>query len=391
MRKNIRNSFIAVLLCICMAGCSADDISDIGNLESKVEEVVENSIQDAEKSEECVTKIDDTEEFWINFIDVGQADAALVQCDGHYMLIDGGNKDDSRKIYSLIRDNEIEALDLIIASHAHEDHIGGLAAALTATSSKITLCPVTYYDSDAFKDFAKLALLRGGGITVPEIGDKVTLGSATVEILGMSAGGEDENDSSIVCKVVYEDTSFLFTGDATHVSETVLMENGKKLSATVLKVGHHGSETSTGEDFLNTVNPEIAIISVGKENEYGHPTADVLQRLDKVGSQILRTDLQGDIKIISDGQNVSVTAEKEALEEEILTPGEIPAVKDKQPEKEENEGREREYVANKRSLKLHLPECESVRKMSESNKLYLHGTRNEMIDKGYDPCGDCRP
>lgn len=182
--------------------------------------------------------------FSIHFIDVGQADAALVECDGHYMLIDGGNKADSDIIYTVLKKANVTHLDIVVGTHAHEDHIGGIPGAFNYASADLTLCPVTNYDSDAFDDFAKYANKNGGGITIPKVGDKYTLGSATINILGVN-GGSDANDTSIVLKINYGETSYLFTGDAEREAEQAIINSGSDLSATVLKVGHHGSDTST--------------------------------------------------------------------------------------------------------------------------------------------------
>jgi len=238
--------------------------------------------------------------FSVRFIDVGQADAALVECDGHYMLIDGGNKTDSSKIYSILKSQNITHLDMIVASHAHEDHVGGIPGALSYASAGKTLCPVTNYDSDAFRDFAKYAAQKGGGITVPKAGGKYTLGSAEVTVLGLNASADD-NDRSIILNIKYGKTTFLFTGDAERDAEQALLDSKADISAAVLKVGHHGSDGATTYPFLRAVMPTCAVISVGADNGYGHPTEAVLSRLKDAGTKVYRTDINGDIVIKSDG------------------------------------------------------------------------------------------
>ncbi len=240
-------------------------------------------------------------DFRIQFIDVGQADAALVFCEGETMLIDGGNTGDGDVIYTVLKNHGLTTLDYVVCTHAHEDHVGGLSSALTACSAETVLCPVMDYDSRAFDNFAK----RAGTITVPEAGDCFDLGGAQVQILSCNPHAEETNDTSIVLKIVYGETSFLFTGDAEYEAESAMLEAGVDLSATVLKVGHHGSSTSTSYRFLNAVMPQYAVISVGKDNSYGHPHEEVLSRLRDADVTVLRTDERGDIICESDGKSVT--------------------------------------------------------------------------------------
>lgn len=247
------------------------------------------------------TEIPENPDFRILFIDVGQADAALVFCEGETMLIDGGNVEDSDVIYTVLEKQNVTNLDYVVCTHAHEDHVGGLAAALTACTAETVLCPVTSYNSKAFTSFAE----RAGEITVPEAGDSFSLGGAEVKILACDPDASDTNNTSIVLKICYGETSFLFTGDAEYEVEQTLLESGCDLSATVLKVGHHGSSTSTSYRFLNEIMPQYAVISVGKNNSYGHPHDEVLSRLRDADVTVYRTDELGDITCISDGKTVT--------------------------------------------------------------------------------------
>lgn len=335
--------------------------------------------------------------FSIRFIDVGQADAALVECDGHYMLVDGGNKSDSNVIYSILKSAKVPKLDIVVGSHAHEDHIGGLPGAFNYTSADVTLCPVKNYDSDAFNDFKKYADQKGGGITVPAIGDKYSLGSATITILGVN-GGSEVNDTSIVMLIQYGQTKFLFTGDAERDAEQAIINSGVDMSATVLKVGHHGSDTSTSYLFLRNAAPLYAVISVGDGNSYGHPTEDVLSRLRDADVTVFRTDLQGDISCTSDGTTVSFTVERNE-DADTLVPPLTQIAPDPTPSQSPNEDggtdnnttQEHNFVGNKNSKKFHYDWCNSVDRMKESNKYYYTGTREGMISQGYEPCGNCKP
>lgn len=366
------------------------------------------STSENEAGSETPTAIPETQipvnsTFSIRFIDVGQADAALVECDGHYMLIDGGNKEDSSLIYSLLKKESIQHLDIVVGTHAHEDHIGGLPGALNYATADITLCPVSYYDSDAFEDFKKYADLNGGGITVPDVGDSYSLGSSVIEVLGVNAG-EDTNDTSIVLRIDYGTTSFLFTGDAERNAEQAMLNSGADLSATVLKVGHHGSDTSTTYPFLREIAPQYAVISVGKGNSYGHPTEDTLSRLRDADVKVYRTDLQGTIVCTSDGKNVVFTVDRnenadtlapqQPVVEKPVAQTPPPVVVPQNPVKEEpavEEPVSMDYIGNKNTKKFHYPSCGSVKKMKESNKYYYSGTRDAIVSQGYEPCGNCHP
>ena len=369
-----------------------------------------NNSKEDEDTEHTDDKNDDTDEpsdppvnstFSIHFIDVGQADAALVECDGHYMLIDGGNKADSNVIYSVLKKAGVSKLDIVVGTHAHEDHIGGLPGAFNYTTADITLCPVRSYDSKAFDDFKKYAEEKGGGITIPSVGDTYTLGSATITILGVN-GGSDTNDTSIILMIQYGKTSFLFTGDAEREAEQAVINSGVDLSATVLKVGHHGSDTSTSYLFLRNIAPKYAVISVGDGNSYGHPTEDTLSRLRDADVTVFRTDLQGDIYCTSDGSTVSFTVTRNA-DADTLAPQTPQGTADPTPDPTppqnpsddndsgEGDAKVADYVGNKNSHIFHYADCSSVKQMSEKNKYYFTGTREEMIDQGYTPCQRCNP
>ena len=313
--------------------------------------------------------------FEMHFIDVGQALSVLVECDGQYMLYDGGNVDDGSLIVSYLQSQGVEQLEYVFCSHAHEDHVGGLAAALAYFPAYHVYSPVTEASTKCFKDFVKYTQQQGLQVEVPAVGTTWPLGGATVTMVGPVAQYSDTNDTSIVLRIEYGSTSFLLTGDMEKTAETDLVNSGVNLRADVLQVGYHGSSTSTGYLFLNSVLPEMAVISCGVNNKYGHPHEETLSILRDAGVDVYRTDLQGTITIGSDGQNYTVGTEHFA-EDAQLNPTDPAASSTAQ----------QAYIGNVNSKKFHLPSCSNL--PAEKNQI-LFSSYDEAVEAGYTPCSSC--
>jgi competence protein ComEC len=339
----------------------------------------------------------------VHFIDVGQADAALVLCEGKAMLIDGGNVADSNLIYAYLKKCSVAHLDYIVCTHAHEDHVGGLSGALNYATVGTAYAPVTSYDSDAFRNFVKNLSKRGKSITVPSAGQTFSMGNAKITIVGPVRTSDEPNNTSIVLRLVYGETSFLFTGDAELDEERDILDRGYALESTVLKVGHHGSETSTSYRFLREIMPDYAVISVGKGNSYGHPTDAVLSRLRDAEVKVYRTDLQGDVICKSDGKTVSFTVDRNANADTLIPGGSSVASKpsssapaSSKPSSsssrvESQPAETRTYVLNTNTKKFHSPSCRHVKSIAAKNYAEFTGTRAQVITRGYSPCGTCKP
>lgn len=343
---------------------------------------------DSPQGEPGAVKLPDNSYFEIHYIDVGQADAALVLCDDSTMLIDGGNVADSSLIYAYLKEHSIEHLDYIVCTHAHEDHVGGLAGALNYATVGVVYCPVRLHETDAFSNFVKYLDKQDVSITVPEAGNIFNLGSAEATIIGPVKRSDDTNNTSIVLRIVYGNTSFLFTGDAEREEEQDILDAGYTLSSTVLKVGHHGSANSTTYPFLREIMPKYAVISVGLNNSYGHPTEDALSRLRDAEVKVYRTDMQGHIICISDGENVSFSVSKNSDADTFGLPQNSIG---NQNGGDATGTTGTTYVLNTNTHKFHYPTCSSVDSMKESNKSIYTGSREEVISMGFSPCGRCHP
>ena len=307
----------------------------------------------------------------VHFIDVGQADCALLECAGQTMLIDGGNAEDSSLVVSYLKGQSVEYLDYVVCTHAHEDHVGGLSGPLNTCTVGQVFAPVTQYDSKVFSNFVKYTEQQGLEITVPQADSTFPLGGAQVTVLGPRREYEDTNNTSIVLRVDYGETSFLFTGDMESAAEQDLLADGCDLDATVLKVGHHGSSTSSSYVFLREVMPTYAVISVGRDNSYGHPHEEVMSRLYDAQVTVYRTDEQGTVVAFSDGETVTFTTEKNAAP----TPG-------------RDEAEQQAYIGNLNSHVFHRESCTSL--PAEHNRVYFD-SRDAAVAAGYTPCGRCDP
>jgi len=309
-----KGSYIFILLLIfslSLLGCTVMDYSSPKSPEPKIESP---NINDQKTVEE------QAKELVVTFLDVGQADAALIQVpNGTNILIDAGNNEDGKFLTSYLKNKGIEKIHILIGTHPHEDHIGGMDNVIEEFAIGQVIMPKVTHTTKTFEDVLVAIEKKGLKIKEGKAGVKLELGEmaaglppiAAEIIAPQSRQYEDLNNYSVVLRLVYGSQAFLFTGDAEELSEKEMLAAQTDLQAQVLKVGHHGSNSSTTQEFLAKVKPEYAIISVGKDNDYGHPKEAVLKRLTKAGAAIYRTDELGTIKVITDGTVLKIENHKE--------------------------------------------------------------------------------
>ena len=246
----------------------------------------------------------------VHYIDVGQGDATLVQVNGKNLLIDAGPNKSADSLVEYIKGIGVTTIAHVIATHPHEDHIGGMDEIFDAFEVKNFYSPKVEHTTKTFEKMINAVTNEGLKITTIKAGDgsKIDLGDGTkVEIFSPVDDKYNElNDYSPIMKITFGENSFLFTGDAEKLVEKQVIANGENIDADVLKVGHHGSTTSSSEDFIKEVSPDIAVIPVGEGNDYGHPHKEILELLEKNNINLLRTDFEGTIILESDGENIKV-------------------------------------------------------------------------------------
>lgn len=257
---------------------------------------------------------DRADELIVSYIDVGQGDSIFIEFPGgKTALIDAGEADNAGAVISHLRQRQCKVIDYLICTHPHSDHIGGMSAVLSSFSVGEVYMPRVEHTSRTYEKL--LMQLKNLGLSVHTAKAGVVLSVEPevefVMLAPMSGDYEEVNDYSAVLRLTYGENSFLFTGDAEKISEQEMLAGGSNLTADVLKVGHHGSSSSSHQAFLDAVNPTYAVISCGDNNDYGHPHKKVIKRLDGYGVSTYRTDLDGTIMAISDGQVIDFVTEVE--------------------------------------------------------------------------------
>lgn len=325
----------------------------------------------------------------VHYMDVGQGDATLIKSGGHAMLIDAGNNSKGTAVQNYLQKQGVKKLDYVIGTHPDADHIGGLDVIIYKFDCTNVLLPDFSKDTKTYEEVADTLKAKNYKAVHPKVGDTFRLGDASFTVTAPADRKfSSANDYSIAVRLEHGDNHFLFVGDAEAESEEEMLKTNQKLSSDVYKVSHHGSRTGTTEEFLKAVNPRYAVISCGEDNAYGHPHAEVMNRLRKEGIKVFRTDEQGTIVAVSDGKkitwNMSPDESWKAGEAKGTRSDAEPAVDTHTEEK--NKG---PYILNTNTKKIHLSSCSSVKRMKDKNKKKTKKTLKQLENEGYTPCQSC--
>lgn len=241
----------------------------------------------------------------VHFIDVGQGDATLIKADGHAMLIDAGENDKGTAVQLYLKKQGVEQLDYLVLTHTDSDHIGGADVIISKFDIGQIFLSDFKKDNRTYRDLMDSMRNRHMSFSTPKTGAEYELGNATFTILAPNDTYDDPNNSSIALIVDYGKNAFLFSGDCEEEAERDILANGINLDVDVYQAGHHGSRTSSSEEFLDEMSPAYAVISCAQGNRYGHPHAQTLNNLRARGIRVFRTDEQGSVIAYSDGTNIT--------------------------------------------------------------------------------------
>lgn len=336
----------------------------------------------------------------VHYIDVGQGDATLITCGEDAMLIDAGDNSKGTALQSYLLSQDITELDYVIGTHPDADHIGGLDVVITKFDCGTILLTGEEKETKTYDDVVSAIEYRGYKKTLPSPRDTFPLGDASFTILAPLFGNEDSNDNSIALLLTYGDTRFYFEGDAGEEEEEQILSSKADVGADVYKIGHHGSKTSTTDDMLDAVNPAYAVISAGEGNRYGHPHAEVLNKLRSAGIKTFRTDEQGTIVALSDGKNILFNMSPS----NTWQAGEPGSVSDREPAKgaapsgvpgaEPNDPLTEDIQGEKQDVMVYITDSGQKYHAQGCRFLKDNGREISLQDakaKGYDPCKVCSP
>lgn len=335
----------------------------------------------------------------VHFINVGQGDSTLIQTpEGNTLLIDGGPKESASNLVSYLNNLGIKKISVVVSTHPHEDHIGGLISVFNNFTVDNVIDSGVSHTTQTYKDYLSTIQAKNINFVNWSLGQVFDIGNGvSFKIVGpITKSSSDLNNSSIVIYLTYGSTSFLFAGDAESKEEGQIISSGANIDADILKVGHHGSDSSCTSKFLNAVSPDIAVISCGISNSYGHPNDITLKNLTNIGAAIYRIDLTGNVIIEDNASNLTVALGKQykyvatqATEttKPAETVAETTAAETTSPETPAQSGA---YVGSINSDVFHNPNCSYVKSILPENMIWF-SSREDAIAQGKRPCKRCNP
>ena len=352
---------------------------------------------DFENIDSVINQSESVSTLTVHFIDVGQGDSVLIQTpEGNTMLIDGGPRENGASLVSYLKKQGVTKINVMVATHPHEDHIGGLISVINSFQVDNIIDSGVSHTTKTYKNYLTTIQSKNINFVNWSLGQQFDFGkNIDFTIVGPTTKSSSElNDSSIVIYFKYNKNTFLFTGDAESIEEGKIVSSGANINADVLKVGHHGSDSSCCLKFLKAVSPSIAIISCGKSNSYGHPNDITLKNLTTIGAKIYRTDITGNIVIECDGNSLTVSSGKpytyietkatETTQETDTTETTVIETIEEEP------AETGAYVGSIKSDVFHSPNCSYVKKILPKNIIWFV-SREDAFAHGYRPCKRCNP
>ena len=411
MKKVIRLLICIAMTIILTVGCEDKDIdnTNFNNENQSVNydiDVTSNNLTNENKVERSTDEFDSISSIkgecnvWV--LDVGQGSSTLVESDGEYMLIDGGDSDKSSYLVSYLKKKEITNFKYVIATHYDADHLNGVVGALNVFDVENVICPEYTTTTRVYNSFISIMDNKKINRIQPIVGETYSLGRGEFTIIAPnSTGYSNVNDYSVGIRFKYNNKSFLVAGDATNISEEEIVNNSIDINSDVYIVNHHGSSGSSSSEFLNKIDPEYAVISAGKGNAYGHPAYKTLVKLNKIGAKIYMTDIEGEIEFsftekeiqfnkdsynkLESGEKINKDSYENNQDNKLISSNEG----DNRSIENESSNKSDNYVLNKNTKKIHKDDCKSVKQMSDNNKVYFDGTIDEAEAQGYSKCQNC--
>ncbi|MEH7255705.1 MBL fold metallo-hydrolase [Neobacillus niacini] len=308
-------SFITIFI---LSGCGQDSVKPNSNLAERQETNIEKPIsaeqKETENSEENTVTPTDLSELKVHFIDVGQGDSTLLQFsvdnEDYTILIDAGNWTGD-EVVNYLRSQNVTQIDIAIGTHPDADHIGQLDKVINTFNVGEVWLSGNTNPSQTFQKLLSAIESKKVDYYEPRMGEEFEVGPLKIDVLYPKTISEHDNEESISLKLTYGEVVFILTGDATKNDELKMLQSGMNMKADILKLGHHGSSTSTHPTFLREVNPSVAIYSAGLNNTYGHPHEEVVNLVKNAGVQLYGTDVHGTILVTSDGKDYKVLTKKD--------------------------------------------------------------------------------